>query len=803
MRHCLIMLILALHTLAAHGQLELSEVCSKNVRSVIEPSGATPDWVEVHNSGTEVIDLGGYSLSDGAEEAEVWHFPAIALPPGEFLVVMYGEMNFDGLHFPFKLDGDGESITIRNAALEVVDAVDVPAMRPDHSYARNAGAWGIHVESTPGAPNATTSHPGYAPMPEFSIEPGFTSGPVTITVYSCTGCTVHWTTDGSEPGPTSSIAESAITVDQTTVLKAIAYRAGWLPSVVNSGTYFINVPTKLPVVSLSTHPDSLFDDTLGIYSLGPGTDTVYPNWGANFWEERGISVRFEYFDEGGRKRVDQDVELRIHGGRTSRNKPQRPLRLTARDALGDDLIHHGFFTERPALETFKRIVLRNSGSDWCEAQYRDGFFHQRALHAGLNIDVLAFKPSVVYINGAYWGMMNIRERVDKDHLADNYGADPATLLLMAEENTVIQGDSLHFDSLQQFIRSHDMADDTHWRHVDSLLDLRSFMDYFALEMFSGNSDWPSNNLKYWKPSIHSGKWRYLMYDMDATMAAASWLPNDFDMFYWIHVHREGTIHAEIYQSLIQRPEFRRLFLNRLADLMNTALSPDALLAENDLLRNTIRNEVPRHFQRWSTDPAIWHHQTGTVIPDWARARGEHMRDDVLQWYGLPNTASLHFDVFPPGAASLQVNTLEPEAPFDGIYFNGNDIDVSVEAGPGYTFSHWSYSAEPDVVMKDTHLHRSFAMDGELVAHFSKVGTALYAVPNPTADRCLVSYEAEQAGTLELSLVDPQGRTLRRWKMDAMVGVNRLPVDLSGHASGLFVLLVEDDGRRSALRLMKQ
>ena len=129
--------------------------------------------------------------------------------------------------------------------------------------------------------------------------------------------------------------------------------------------------------------------------------------------------------------------------------------------------------------------------------------------------------------------MNIRERVDKDHLADNYGADPATLLLMAEENTVIQGDSLHFDSLQQFIRSHDMADDTHWRHVDSLLDLHSFMDYFAMEMFSGNSDWPSNNLKYWKPSIHTGKWRYLMYDMDATMAAASWLPNDFDMFYWI------------------------------------------------------------------------------------------------------------------------------------------------------------------------------------------------------------------------------------------------------------------------------
>ena len=122
-------------------------------------------------------------------------------------------------------------------------------------------------------------------MPEFSIEPGFTSRSGEHHRLQLSRCTVHWTTDGSEP-PTSSMVQGAITVDQTTVLKAIAYRAGWLPSVVNSGTYFINVPTKLPVVSLSTHPDSLFDDTLGIYSIGPGTDTVYPNWGANFWEER-------------------------------------------------------------------------------------------------------------------------------------------------------------------------------------------------------------------------------------------------------------------------------------------------------------------------------------------------------------------------------------------------------------------------------------------------------------------------------------------------------------------------------------
>ena len=790
--------------LGSQAQLVVNEACSKNLSVPTDPLGGTTDWIELHNRGDEPIYLAGYHLSDDPQRLDAWALPAVNLEPGSYLLLSHDEVNVDGFHFPFKLGSGGESIVLSNADLEVVDLFHLPALQPDHSAGRStSGDVVLYDEPTPGGPNSTPAYLGYAPEPSFSTPPGFRSGPLLVGLSACADCTILLTWDGRPPTSTSAIYTGAIWLQQTTVLNAVAHRPGYLPSAGATGTYLINAHTDLPVVSLSTHPDSLFHPVTGLYELGPEADDEYPHWGANFWDERGIDVRFEYFDEAGVKCIDQEVELRIHGGRSSRNKPQRPLRLTARDRYGEDRINYGFFPEKPALESFKRIILRNSGSDWNHAHYRDGFFHQAALHAGLDIDVLGFKPCVVYLNGSYWGIHNIRERVDADYLALNHGVDPEAVLLMDEENHVIQGDSLHFDSLQHFIRTHDMADDLQFARVDSLIDLKSFMDYFALEMFAGNSDWPSNNLKYWKPSTHTGKWRYLMYDMDATMAAAPWIPNDFDMFHWVLVHRDGFIHAEIFASLMERPEFRRNYLNRLADLMNTCLAPPNLLADNALIREGIRAEMPHHMQRWWGDLGHWEQETEQILPLWMQERADHMREDVLLWYELPNAATLRFEMFPHDAGTLQVNTLTPALPFDGTYFNGNDIDVSVEPDPGFTFSHWSYSAEPDGAMREPHLRRSFATNGTLVAHFAKQGSAFYVFPNPTTASCEISFETAIAGEVEVSLWDTHGRLVGGRSFLSTAGVNRIPMDLSTVAPGLLEIRVDQNGAVSATRVIKQ
>lgn len=793
--------VLLLVSCGASAQLVINEACSKNAVSVADGDDF-PDWIELHNTGISAVDLSGLYLSDDPTTPLKWALPSEQLAADGFLVVFEGNDNSDGHHFDFKLSHEGETIFLSDSSSTFIDSLAIPFLRADHSFGRADGSAFFFTEPTPGGANVSTPYVGYALSPQLDKGAGFYDGPVSVTISGETGLTVRYSTDGSEPTASSAVLNGPVAFNSTGTLKAKAWGDLLIPSLATVATYFINEHTDLPTISLSMDPDSMFDDTLGLYMLGPEADTVYPFWGANFWDERGIAVHFEYFNEAGHRAIDQEVELRIHGGRASRNKPQRPLRLTARDEYGDDLIRYPFFPDRPEQDKFKRIILRNSGADWCLAHYRDGLFHQVSLHNDLDIDELGFKPSVVFINGQYWGILNIRERIDEDHLALDYGADREDLLLMEEENLSIQGDTVYFHDLKEFIHTHDLNDGANWAHVDSLLDIKSCMDYFALEMFAGNADWPSNNLKYWKPSITEGKWRYLLYDMDATMSVVGWIPNDFDMFYWVFVHRAGFVHAEIFRRLMTRSEFKRGFLNRLADLMNTSLSSGEFNAESERIKGTIGGEVARHFQRWGIGIDTWHQHADELIPSFAQTRPDVMRQDIIDWYQFPNAATLGFEVFPPEAGTIRINTIEPAAPFTGVYFNGNDIDITAMPGEGFRFDHWTYGPENDVRPTDTHLRRSFASDGTITAWFGRPGETLSAFPNPCGDEVDISVAATLDGTAEFILWDMQGRMVHRAVHPVNPGVNGFPLELSQVGSGIFTLSAYMAGEERKIRLVR-
>ncbi len=782
-------------------QITINEACSKNVVGTADGDDF-PDWIELRNTGSQTIELAGLYLTDDAATPQKWALPGEQLTADGHLLLFEGNDNGDGHHFDFKLSQEGETIYLVNSGAVIIDSLSIPFLRADHSFGRTDAGLRYFDHPTPGTSNSATPYLGYAPQPVFSQNAGFHAGDLDVVISDGPDLVLRYTTNGSEPDLSSTLVDGPVHLGSTGTLKAKAWGDQLIPSLATVATYFINEHTDLPTISLTMHPDSMFDDTLGLYMLGPEADTVYPFWGANFWDERGIAVHFEYFDETGHRAIDQEVELRIHGGRASRNKPQRPLRLTARDEYGDDLIRYRFFPERPGQDKFKRIILRNSGADWCLAHYRDGLFHQVSLHNDLDIDELGFKPSIVFINGQYWGIHNIRERIDEDYLALDYGADRDDLLLMEEENLSIQGDTMHFHDLKEFIHSHDLNEEANWAHVDSLLDINSCMDYFSLEMFAGNADWPSNNLKYWKPSITEGKWRYLLYDMDATMNVVGWIPNDFDMFYWVFVHRTGFVHAEIFRSLMTRNEFKRGFLNRLADLMNTDLSSAAFLAENERIRETIRDEVPRHYTRWGIESADWEHHSGELIPSFAKERPDIMRQDVVDWFQFPNAATLTFDVFPEGSGSIRINTIEPGPPFTGVYFNGNDIDITASSAEGFRFDHWTYSAESGRPT-DQHLRRSFGSDGTITAWFSHPDEALAAFPNPCGDDVEISMTAHADGLGELILWDIHGRMVARSLQPTGIGVNGVHWSLPHVASGVFTLEARVDGVARKIRLVKQ
>lgn len=800
--HCTIPL-LAMLPLVGSGQLVITEVCPRNHQVVTSPTGDHPDWVEVYNGGAQPVQLDAYFLSDRDDGPFHWQLPAQQLAPGAYLVLLAEDGTDDPGRFTFSLAGDGETVYLHDADGALVSFLAFPELHADHSYGPNAnGEPGIFIAPTPGMANTTPSAPAYAQRPQFTLPPGHQPAYGSVALFSPEPATIHYTTDGADPSAASPVFQAAFPVGSTRVVKAMAEVPGTWPSAISTATYLVDVAADLPVVSLAVHPDSMFHPDLGIYSLGPNASPDYPYYGANFWSDNDITADLQYFERTGELKVDQRVDLRIHGGTRSRTMPQRPLRLTARKSHGNSTIDHAFFAEKPGLYQHKRLVLRNSGADFCLSQLRDGVFHQTALHQGLNVDVLGYRECVVFINGQYWGLMDIRERIDADHLEHNYGADPGELLLMEEENGPIEGDSAHFGELQRFIRANDMNDPANFAYVEGQLDLASFKDYFALEIFAGNADWPGNNLKYWKPSPTQGKWRYLLYDLDATMNIYGWIPMSYDEFWEILVHRAGYIHSEVFRSLLGNTEFKRTFINRLADLLNTTFSQPRFQYEVDRIVEEIGPEIPRHFERWGAPVGQWEDHALGRVPTFAEERPDHVRGHIMGTFPPLQAVVLHVEARPPGAGAVVINTITPELPFTGTYFHFNPIDLRAAPREGYRFSHWSCSACPGLGMEPAVRH-DFAVPGNITAHFLPLNDRIHLYPNPTADAVRVDWGGWPMGPVRLRLVDALGQVVVDQEVEITPAAPDHELHLAGLANGVYTLQVRsgDTVRHGSITLV--
>lgn len=784
---------------AASAQVVINEVCSRNATAWEDPDGGHPDWIELYNAGASPVQLQQFFLSDKPGEPGLWQLPSLLLGAGEY-TVLYSDDD-DG--FPFGIDGEGETIVLSDADLNTVESLFVPRLDSDHSYGPSAVAGpGLFYYDvpTPGAANTTTTYFGYAPAPVFSKPAGYTE-PGALVIATTDSGIIRWTWNGREPDETSALVGGALAIDSTMVLQARTYLDQWLPSQVAVATYILNDQRDLPIVSLSVDPDSMFHPDLGMYVTGPNADSLWPYYGANYWAERSQPARVEFFETDGTRQLTQKVDVQVHGGRRSRTNPQRPLRLTAQAKYGEDVMNYPFFPEREGIDKFRTLVLRNSGGDFCISNFRDGLFHQISLHNNLDVDELAFRPAIAYVNGQYWGLIEIRERIDEDHLHNNYGVDRDDVLMMEEENWSMQGDTIHFWNLMQFIYTQDLNDPANWAHVDSLFDLHSAKDYFAFEMHAGNVDWPSNNLKYWKPSITEGKWRYILYDLDATMELYGWIPQDLDMFNWTFVHRAGFVHSELFRGLMTNNEFKRTFLNRLADMMNTTLSPKSFQAEVDKITAVYASEIERHFDRWNCWFQFYTDHAFGVIPHFAQFRDSYVRQHVLDYYSFPNAPLLEFDVFPPAAGSILINTITPELPFSGYYFNGNDIDVTVTPNEGFLFDHWGYSQDADK-SQDLHWKRSFPSDGRVIAYFRPTTGDALLYPNPATNKITFGLDANSSGNADVRITDVRGRLLATYTQNVIVGINRMELDVAGLQAGTYFITSDVNDDRRTTRFVK-
>ncbi|MEM6327720.1 MAG: CotH kinase family protein, partial [Bacteroidota bacterium] len=405
---CLLAVGLA-DAVAAQPVLQIHEVVSNNATSALDEDGDASDWIEVANLGTEAVDLAGIALSDDPDRPRRWVFPSGTLAPGGIVLVFASgkDRASSVLHTSFRLRAEGETLTLTAADGQRLDTVDLPTLPADVSFGRDpAGDWVYFSPPTPGVLNGTGAT-RIASRPTLVPAPGRHDGPVEVVPEAGhPEEMLRYTRDGSIPTDTSPEVTGPIILSQNGLVRVRAFREGRLPGPVRTGTYLIGEPRDLPAVALAVDPVDLYSRASGVFNL------------FNLYQDLEAAAHLALIDaEADIPDLDANVGLRLHGG-FSRRYPQKSVALFARERYGTEAITGALFPDRPR-EAYQAVVLRNSGQDWYFSMMRDGLM--QTLVSGLDVDVQSYRPMAAYLNGAYWGLLNLRERTNEHYLAMRHG----------------------------------------------------------------------------------------------------------------------------------------------------------------------------------------------------------------------------------------------------------------------------------------------------------------------------------------------------------------------------------------------
>ena len=591
--------------------LFITEVMSSNRETSLPGVQGTYDYVEIYNASGQAVNLKGYGLSDNVKKPRKWLFPDVTIPAGGYLLV-YCEaanvgMETDTVHYAnFNLSVGGETVLLSTPDGTLIDKLIVPALYSDVSYGRTVGQSGLFYYSTPtpGEPNLG-GFSGFSEPPVFITRGGLNERPIEVEIEVPEGATVYYTTDSTDPTQQSAVYTGPISVSQTTVIRARAYQPGLEGSQIETQTYFISTYHTMPVISLVTDPDNLWNEDTGMLADGPNLDrdNTEPPWeDATYWKKLHYSGFIEYYDEDGVQQISQGMNFHVMG-QFSLDMPQKSFAIRADAQFGEELFNYAFFEDRP-YTSYYAIVLRNGGQDGKYTRVLDGLQARLVDQAGSSVVTQAWKPVIVYLNGQYWGHYNLRERVGAEMIAQHEGWDnPDAIDILESDGTrssqVNQGSNADYVDLVEYVESHDLTQDPEaLQYVLDRVDVENMIDYFFFEMFFGNTD--PGNIRFYKSDEEDGKWRYILYDVDwglfnSSAGGVAYVLNESGM---------GNYRIKsnvLLRHLIQVPEIQDQFLRRGGTLFQTVLTTDNMISLLDEMIAEITPEMDMHFDRWAAE----------------------------------------------------------------------------------------------------------------------------------------------------------------------------------------------------------
>jgi hypothetical protein len=709
LQYLLIAASLSIIASASFAQVVINEYSASNFKVFGDNYGECHDWIELYNAGSSPVDLSGYFLADDISNIRKWKIPTgTKIETNGFLLFWASgrdEKKDGNFHTNFGLNQTSkkkECIILADASGKIIDSLQLNiSTQEGNSLGRTTdgdSTWSVFIYPTPyDANNSSVPFKRYAERPAAGTKAGFYNTPQRITLSSPEpNASIHYTLDGTEPTENSPVYYGPLSIDKTTVLKAVTLSND--PAVLRSftlfNTYFINTRHSLPVVSIA-------GDKLD--SLANGNGSLSP-----------VSS-FEYFDTTGGRKAKTYGTFKKHGQDSWANS-QRSLDFVSRDQMGyNKYIREKLFATTPRDE-FQNVILRAAGDDNYPADHHDanaGSAHIRDAYVQgladigcLHLDTRRFAKCIVYINGQYWGIYDLRENPDKDDFCEYYyGQDKyhlRYLVYWGDRAVKYGGDeaAADWDSLYNFIIKHDLSLAKNYKYVTDRLDVESLTDYMLVNMFTVCSDWLNWNGGLWRGTDPTGghqKWGFILWDEDATFdhfinytgipnTKSDALPCDIDN---LDSNADPRGFIRLLMSLRKNPEFEQYYFNRMFDLTNTVFSREHMLHVLDSMIASIDPEMDRQAKRWGGTYAAWKTNVDT-LRNYIIRRCDFMTKGISECYDFGVPYQLEIDADPADSVKVKLNTITiSKFPWKGLYYKDFSLDLYAIPPKGFSFRNWS------------------------------------------------------------------------------------------------------------------
>ena len=750
--------------------LKINELMPSNGITRFDSYGDSPDWLEIYNNTNSPIQLSDYYISNNQSDKLKWNLPVKNLQPHKWVLIYCSgrDIRVTEYHANFKLKNTTDTVGIYFKDGSTIDEIAYDSMPSDISYGLQPDGANVAFYFSASSPKATNNNSNafscILDAPVVSVESGFYTSPLSLGIsHPEPGVSLHYTETGDTPTeldpiyngsfsistnyapnrlstiPTNpglnapqgfySVTRSnnrgyvppAVDVQNINVFKVKAYKSGCIESDAVAKTYVLNDGSisfpDMPIISIQTDSIGLFSADTGIYVYGNKYLGNYLRRGSE-WERVGHLV---YFDQNKTKKIDQRLGVELHGN-GSRHSTHKNLRVSAKSRYGESSIDGELFPNYE-IDEFKKLIVRSPGHR-PDCMPRDEL--ATSLVAKIGFDIQNYVTSVMYLNGEYWGINVLKERFDDEYISIKYEMKDDEIVILEGKGDLDYGepaDTVDYYEMLDFVSNNNLDVPSNMEYLNTQMDIENYIDFMASEIYMGNGDWPTNNMRFWRKRIdyddfaspgHDGRWRWMFFDLDGGFGGTC-----DDVYFAINNLERALVdtgvavpYTQLFRDLVNNQSFRELYINRSCDRLNSNFKESVTVPKLNEIVTELNPIMMDHVNRFgypSTSTTLvdrlvetpsldkWNYLV-TRFEKFVNRRNFYVRRHMQEEWGLLDTFNITIDVNDATMGYVKLNSLEINQelegvnanpyPWVGMYFEDIRIPMQAQAYPGYRFKEW-------------------------------------------------------------------------------------------------------------------